>query len=131
MDEEYVQRFDQSRFAEACESGFVRVLSPDTAMDAVRRAFYLAKMESRPILLSAPMDIQQKPFQAEDAEEYQPSSSLLPSEALEPGQAALERAAEIVASSQRPVILVGRGARWSGAGVAVLPCSLGDAELAC
>ena len=53
-DEEYVQRFDQSRFAEACEAGFVRVLSPDTAYDAVRKAFYLAKLESRPIMLSAP-----------------------------------------------------------------------------
>src|SRR5258708_33875677 len=35
-DEDYVQRFDQSRFAEACEAGFVRVLSPDTAMDSVQ-----------------------------------------------------------------------------------------------
>ena len=54
-DEEYIQRYDQSRFAEACEAGFVRVLSPDQAFDAVRRAFYLAKIESRPILLSAPI----------------------------------------------------------------------------
>src|SRR5437870_10448824 len=30
-DEEYNQRFDQSRFAEACETGFVRVLSANTA----------------------------------------------------------------------------------------------------
>jgi acetolactate synthase I/II/III large subunit len=120
LDEEYVQRYDQSRFAQACESGFVRVLSPDTAMDAVRRAFYLARTESRPILLSAPMDIQQQPFQPEDAEEYQTSSSLLPSQPIEPGQKALEQAAELVATSQRPVILVGRGAMWSGAGDAVL-----------
>ena len=76
LDEDYVQRFDQSRFAEACESGFVRVLSPDTAYDAVRKAFYLARMESRPILLSAPMDIQQKTLE-DDGEEYQPSSTLI------------------------------------------------------
>src|ERR1041384_1347135 len=55
-DEEYTQRFDQSRFAAACEAGFVRVLSPDSAYDNVRKAFYLAKMQSRPIMLSAPMD---------------------------------------------------------------------------
>src|SRR5919202_5997061 len=59
-DEEYIQRFDQSRFAEACESGFVRVLAPDTAYESVRKAFYIAKLESRPIMLSAPMDTQQK-----------------------------------------------------------------------
>src|SRR5919199_1496221 len=118
LDEEYIQRYDQARFAEACESGFVRVLSPDQAYDAVRRAFYLATMESRPILLSAPMDIQQKTME-DDEEEYQPSSTLLVKDPLEPGRAALERAAELIATSQRPVIVVGRGAIWSGAGEAV------------
>src|SRR2546428_6361130 len=77
-DEDYVQRFDQSRFAAACEAGFVRVLSPDTAYDAVRRAFYQARLESRPVLLSAPMDIQQKGM--DDDEDYTPSSAMLPSE---------------------------------------------------
>src|ERR671935_477565 len=71
LDEEYVQRFDQARFAEACEAGFVRVLSPDTAYEAVRKAFYQARLESRPVLLSAPMDIQQKTM--DDDEEYVPS----------------------------------------------------------
>jgi thiamine pyrophosphate-dependent acetolactate synthase large subunit-like protein len=121
LDEEYVQHFDQSRFAGACESGFVRVLAPDAALDAVRRAFYLAKMESRPILLSAPMDIQQKSFQSDDeVDDYQPSATLLPSQPLEPGRAALEQAAELIVSSRKPIILVGRGAMWSGAGDAVL-----------
>src|SRR5438309_10206676 len=87
-DEDYIQRFDQARFAEACEAGFVRVLSPDTAYDAVRKAFYLAKLESRPILLSAPMDIQQKTM--DDDEEYQPSSTLLPPQPVQANQDALE-----------------------------------------
>jgi len=42
----------------------------------VRKAFYLAKLESRPIMLSAPMDIQQQEF--EDDEPYRPSSTLMP-----------------------------------------------------
>ena len=46
----------------------MRVLSPETAYDAVRKAFYLAKLESRPIMLSAPMDTQQKTM--DDDEEY-------------------------------------------------------------
>src|ERR1044071_8289513 len=74
-DEEYVQRFDQSRFAEACEAGFVRVLSPDSAYDNVRKAFYLAKLQSRPIMLSAPMDTQQKTM--DDDEDYIPSSAVI------------------------------------------------------
>lgn len=117
-DEEYTQRYDQARFAEACEAGFVRVLSPDQAYDAVRRAFYLAKLESRPILLSAPMDTQQ--LSMEDDEEYTPSAAVLPSEAPAPNPVALRRAAELVANASHPVIVVGRGAMWSGAGGAVL-----------
>jgi len=72
-DQEYIQRFDQPRFAEACEAEFVRLTSADVTDDVVRQAFYLAKTESRPVMLSCPMDIQQKDF--EDDEPYKPSST--------------------------------------------------------
>ena len=117
-DDEYTQYLDQARFAAACESGFVRLVSADTADDAVRKAFYRAKLENRPIMLSCPMDIQQKNF--EDDEPYQPSSTLFTRGAVHPDAKALELAADIVAGSQKPVIVVGRGAQWSGAGPAVL-----------
>jgi thiamine pyrophosphate-dependent acetolactate synthase large subunit-like protein len=116
-DEEYVQRFDQSRFAAACEAGFVRVLSPETAYDAVRKAFYLAKLESRPVLLSAPMDIQQKTMA--DDEEYVSSASVFTAQRPYPSPQSIERAADIVAEAKKPIIIVGRGAMWSGAGDAV------------
>jgi acetolactate synthase I/II/III large subunit len=116
-DEEYTQRFDQSRFAEACETGFVRVLSPETAYDSVRKAFYLAKLESRPIMLSAPMDTQQKSM--DDDEEYVPSSKFFPADRVAPNADSLERAADIIASAHKPIIIVGRGAIWSDAGDAV------------
>lgn len=118
-DDEYVQRFDQARFAAACEAGFVRLTSPDNADDAVRKAFYLAKLESRPIMLSCPMDYQQKNFEDAD-EEYQPSSTVFKPGAVHPDAKELERAADIVASSKKTVIVVGRGAQWAGAGEAVL-----------
>ncbi len=76
-DEEYNQRLDQARFAAGCETGFVRVATPDGVDDAVRKAFYLARLESRPIMLSAPMDIQQMEF--DDDEPYRPSTTLLTS----------------------------------------------------
>jgi thiamine pyrophosphate-dependent acetolactate synthase large subunit-like protein len=120
-DQEYVQRFDQSRFAEACEAGFVRLTSADVTDDVVRQAFYLAKTESRPVMLSCPMDIQQKDF--EDDEPYKPSSSLLPSITVAPNAAAIAQAADLIAGSKMPVVLVGRGAMWSGAGEAVLRLS--------
>jgi len=118
-DQDYVQRFDQSRFTEACEAGFVRVLSPDTAFEAVRKAFYQASMESRPVLLSAPMDIQQQSM-ADDDELYVPSTALLKTERVYPSPDSIARAADIIANSQKPIIIVGRGAMWSGAGDAVL-----------
>jgi acetolactate synthase-1/2/3 large subunit len=117
-DEEYSQRYDQSRFAEACEAGFVRVLSADQAYDAVRRAFYLAKLESRPIMLSAPMDTQQ--LTMDDDEEYITSAAVLPADAVAPNQRSVERAVALIANAHRPVIVVGRGAMWSDAGTAVL-----------
>ncbi len=113
-DEEYIQRFDQSRFAEACEAGFVRVLSPETAFDSVRNAFYRARLESRPILLSAPMDTQQKTM--DDDEEYMPSSAVLHVEQAYPNPESLQRAAELIVAAQKPLVLVGRGAMWSDAG---------------
>jgi thiamine pyrophosphate-dependent acetolactate synthase large subunit-like protein len=117
-DQEYVQRFDQSRFAEACEAGFVRLTSADVADDVARQAFYLAKTESRPIMLSCPMDIQQRDF--EDDEPYKPSSALLPHSTVAPNPAAITQAADLIANSKMPVVLVGRGAIWSGAGDAVI-----------
>jgi thiamine pyrophosphate-dependent acetolactate synthase large subunit-like protein len=117
-DQEYVQRLDQSRFAEACETGFVRLTSADVTDDVVRQAFYLAKTESRPVMLSCPMDIQQREF--EDDALYKPSSTLLPGATIAPNAAAIAQAAEVIATSTMPVVLVGRGAMWSGAGEAVL-----------
>ena len=116
-DDEYNQRLDQARFAAGCETGFVRVATPDGADDAVRKAFYLAKLESRPIMLSAPMDVQQKEF--DDDEPYKPSSTLVAPRKVQPDPAMIEQAADIIAGSRHPVIVVGRGAKWSGAGDAV------------
>jgi thiamine pyrophosphate-dependent acetolactate synthase large subunit-like protein len=122
-DEEYAQYLDQPRFAAACESGYVQLLSPDLADEAVRKAFYLAKLENKPVMLSCPMDIQQKNFEDDD-EAYKTSSEYFTRGAVHPDQKALERAADIVANAKKPVIIVGRGAQWAGAGQAAL--KLGD-----
>ena len=117
-DQEYNQRFDQDRFAAACETAFVRLTSADVTDDVVRQAFYLARTESRPVMLSCPMDIQQRDFEAD--EPYKPSATLLPSVTVAPNPAAIAQAADLIEQSARPVVVVGRGAMWSGAGEAVL-----------
>ncbi len=117
-DQDYVQKFDQGPFAAACEAGFVRIETPEYTDEAIRKAFYLAKTESRPIMLSAPMDVQQAKFEDDDA--YVPSSTLFPSPRLvRPDAQALEQAADAIAKAKKPVIVAGRGAIWSGAGDAI------------
>src|SRR5215210_4353067 len=117
-DPDYHQRLNQSRFADGVETGFIRLDTGEFADEAVRRAFYTAKLERRPIMLSAPMDVQQEKW--EDDEPYLPSATLKPNRGVAMDTAALEQAAEIIAKSKKPVIIVGRGAIWSGAGDAVL-----------
>jgi thiamine pyrophosphate-dependent acetolactate synthase large subunit-like protein len=117
-DPDYHQRLNQSRFADGVETGFIRLDTGEFADEAVRRAFYTAKLERRPIMLSAPMDVQQEKW--EDDDPYRPSAGLRPHRAGAIDTAALEQAADLIAKSKKPVIIVGRGAIWSGAGDAVL-----------
>jgi acetolactate synthase-1/2/3 large subunit len=118
-DDEYVQRVNVARFAEATESGFLRINTPDEATEAVRKAFYQAKYESRPVILSVPMDVQQKPAEDDAMEDYRTSDALLRPQRPRPDPELLEHAVELIAASRRPVILVGRGAMASGAGDAI------------
>ena len=118
-DPEYTQYLDQSRFAEACEAGFVRLQNPEQTDEVVRKAFFLAKTERRPIMLSCPMDIQQKNF--DDADDpYRPTGDFYNPGKVQPNAGQIERAADMIASAKMPVIVVGRGAQWAGAGPAVI-----------
>jgi thiamine pyrophosphate-dependent acetolactate synthase large subunit-like protein len=117
-DDGYNQRFDNRGFANACETAFVRLNSPESVDDVVRKAFYIAQLESKPVMLSCPMDIQQKNI--DEDEEYQSSATLLPKRAAGPDADSVKRAVDLIAKAKRPVIVAGRGARWSGAGEAIL-----------
>lgn len=118
-DPEHVQNMNERRFADACETGFVRIDSPLMVDEAVREAFYRARLESRPMMISTPVDVQL--MKVEDDDPYQPSSALLPPrQRIRPDIESLERAADIIASCRKPLIIAGRGAVCSGAGEAVL-----------
>jgi acetolactate synthase-1/2/3 large subunit len=113
-DDEYTQALDQSAFAHGVEAAYVRMGTADDADEAVRKAFYIARTQSRPVLLSVPMDLQQKEW--DDDEPYKPSTSIIPKRVVAPSQDAIQQAADMLAKAKRPVIVVGRGAMWSGAG---------------
>src|SRR5687767_8369226 len=118
VDDGYNQRFDNRGFAAVCETGFVRLNSPESVDDVVRKAFYTARLESKPVMLSCPMDIQQK--NVDEDEPYQTSLTILPKRAAGPDGDSLERALDMISKAKKPVIVAGRGARWSGAGDAIL-----------
>jgi thiamine pyrophosphate-dependent acetolactate synthase large subunit-like protein len=116
--EEAVQYLDQRRFAAAIECGFVHVSRADRAQEAVQQAFYQARTESRPVMVSAPMDVQLEEF--DDAGPYVPSTALVPTHRLLPDPARVAEAAGILRDAKRVVIVTGRGARRAGAGEEVL-----------
>ncbi|MCA1218772.1 thiamine pyrophosphate-binding protein [Streptomyces sp. 8L] len=117
-DESAVQYLDQRRFAAAIECDFLQVAKADSAQEVVRRAFYTARTESRPVMVSAPIDVQLQDF--EDDMPYVPSTDLLTAPRLLPHPAAVEQARDIVASSKRVVIIAGRGARGAEADEQIL-----------
>ena len=89
-DDEYTQALDQSAFAHGCEAAFVRMGTPQDADEAVRKAFYIARTQSRPVLLSVPMDLQQKEW--EDDEPYMPSTAIIPKRTVSPNEGAIKLA---------------------------------------
>ncbi|WP_433443497.1 thiamine pyrophosphate-binding protein [Nonomuraea sp. CA-141351] len=117
-DQDAVQYLDQRRFAAAIECGFVHVSRADLAEEAVQRAFYLARTESRPIMLSAPIDVQKQ--ECEDGDQYVPSTDLIRQVRSLPDPAGVETACDLIQASKRVVIIAGRGARRAAAGEQIL-----------
>jgi thiamine pyrophosphate-dependent acetolactate synthase large subunit-like protein len=116
-DEGAVQYLDQRRFATAIECGFVHLSKADQAEEAVQRAFYLARTENRPVMLSAPIDVQTQEYEPGD---YIPSHELVVRSRTLPDPARIEAARELIEGGKRVVIIAGRGARRAGAGEEIL-----------
>jgi len=110
-DERETQYLNQDRFVTAAECGYIEVMKPDYAEEAVRQAFYRARIESRPIVLSIPMDVVGKECDS-DGEDYLPSAALSGGQQrIRPAVDRVEAAVRIISGSRRPVIVLGRGAR--------------------
>ncbi|WP_329331271.1 thiamine pyrophosphate-binding protein [Streptomyces sp. NBC_00663] len=118
-DEGATQYLDQRRFAAAIECEFIRVTRPENAQEAVRRAFYLARTESRPVMISAPFDVQITELDDYD-EDFAPSTALIEKTRLLPDPARLEAACDLIQDAKRVVIIAGRGARGADAGEEIL-----------
>jgi thiamine pyrophosphate-dependent acetolactate synthase large subunit-like protein len=118
-DEGATQYLDQRRFAAAVECAFLRVTRPERAQDTVRRAFQLARTESRPVMISAPVDVQTAELDDYD-DAYVPSTALIEPARVQPDPERLKAACDLVANAERVVVIAGRGARAAGAGEEIL-----------
>ena len=105
------QYLNQDRFVAAAECGYIEIMKPDYAEEAVRQAFYRARRETRPIVLSVPVDVAGKECDAE-GDDYVPSTQFGGAQQkIRPALERVQEAAAIIAAAKRPVIVVGRGAK--------------------
>lgn len=112
------QYLNQDKFVNASEAGYIEVITPDYAEAAVRTAFYRAKLESRPIVLSIPVGVQNKECESE-GDDYVTSAMLFEGQQqIRPDLRKLAQAVQIIAAAKKPVLLLGRGAMEPAASAA-------------
>ena len=108
-----VQYLDQRRFAEACGAEFLPVATAGTALRDAHDAFRLATERRTPVVLDIPMDIQDEDLP--EPYDYQPGSTSDRVVEYVPDADQIDRAAGLLASSRRPIFIVGSGAIASSA----------------
>jgi acetolactate synthase I/II/III large subunit len=114
----YIQQIDQAPLALATGAHFVPIRTVDRALDCVREAFYVARVERRPVVLSVPLDLQKEAFPY--LPDYTPSTDLVPrQQVMHPDPAIVDQIAAMVAEAERAIVIGGRGAMWSGAKAAL------------
>lgn len=87
-----------------------RIIRHDRVAEDVGEAIRSALSESRPTVISLPLDLQRQ-----DVGHQEPAWEPLPQGSWIPSPDSLDSAVGVIASSRRPVILAGRGAFKSGA----------------
>ncbi|WP_173933905.1 thiamine pyrophosphate-binding protein [Chelativorans sp. Marseille-P2723] len=114
----HIHRINQSMLTAATGAHFITADTMARLPHDIREAFYIARTQSRPVVLSVPEDFQQEPYQGPDI--YTPSTALtLKLEPLPPGPATLAEVAKLLRSARQPIIIAGRGAVESDAASAL------------
>jgi acetolactate synthase I/II/III large subunit len=111
----HLQSFDMSPFVAATGAFFIPIRHVDRMLDNVREAFHVARHQRRPVVLSVPMDLQKQKFP--HLVQYQSSRDLIPTvQRPAPDPEMIERAVDMIAQAEKPIVLGGKGAANSGAG---------------
>lgn len=115
----HLQQFDTAPFVASTGATLVEVRDVDTAPDAVQRAFVIARSARTPVVLSVPLDLQDATYSWDWF--YRPSEELVAApQRIHPDPTLVSNAADLVAASERIVVVAGRGAVASGARDAIL-----------
>jgi len=114
----YNQEIDQAPLINATGAAYHRLHMPERMPVAVRDAFLQARRERRPVVIGVPFDLQDRPWTGPE-NLPKPSRDLLPrSSPMPPHPDDVARAAQLLASAERVVVLAGLGAVEAGAGAA-------------
>ncbi|MYZ48216.1 thiamine pyrophosphate-binding protein [Propylenella binzhouense] len=110
----YNQRIDQGPVVTATGAHHIACTSMKRMLEFVREAFYVARTERRPVVLSVPYDMQKQKLPA--PHDYVPSTDYVPDTGpVAPHPAYVEKAVDAIASARRVVVIAGRGVLRSGA----------------
>lgn len=112
----YNQGIEQAPFVTATGARYRSLHWPDRMPTAIRDAFLEARRDRVPVVLGIPFDLQNQPWQGEEALPV-PSKDLLPNPSpIPPNPADLTEAATLIAEARRIVVMAGLGAVEAGAG---------------
>lgn len=115
----HAHHYPQQQLVASTGAGYLRVTAPGCVLDVTRQAFFLARRDHRPVVLSVPRDVQAA--ELADTSGYRPSSEFVVGE--QPRPPAPDAMAELVdalVAAERPVIVAGRGAVHARAELAAL-----------
>lgn len=111
----YNQGIEHGPFVEACGAPYVSVIESDTAddshwVDQVRRAFETARTQSCPVVIGAPLDVQEDVFNDIELLDRATDIAEVMAKPLAPAESELATAVELIISAKRVVVLAGLGA---------------------
>lgn len=110
----HVHSIDQGPLTLATGAHFIPIRLMDRVLNDVREAFYIARTEHRPVVVSVPEDFQREiyPFLTD----YSPSTEIVPAAQRPlPDPQIVDRIVDLIGNSTKPIILGGRGAVHAGA----------------
>ena len=120
----YNQAIDQKPFVDACGAEYVRLQHQLSMRSQIRDAFLLATTNLCPVVVAAPMDLQNELWN-ESLEDLPPSRELRPGHPpQEPDDKSLGKAAVRIDKANRIIVMAGLGAVAANAGPACV--SLAD-----